>query len=46
VSDACKGVVSLWNKLKNDKRFNNVEFIDQYDSVQGSYLGIGILIRK
>ncbi len=46
VSDACKGVVSLWNKLKNDKRFDNVEFIDQYDSVQGNYLGIGILIRK
>ena len=46
VSDACNGVVVFWNEIKKDQRFDHIEFIDQYDSVIGSYLGIGILIRK
>ena len=46
VSDACNGVVVFWNEIKKDQRFDHIEFIDQYDSVIGSYLGIVILIRK
>lgn len=44
-SDACPGVKRLWSEIKNDSRFNTLEFCDQYDSVNGQYLGIGIAIR-
>jgi len=45
-SDACPGVKSIWSEVKRDPRFDTVEFCDQYDSVNGSYLGIGVAIRK
>lgn len=48
VSDACPGVVQFWQEIK--KRYSRthkcVEFTDQYDSVQGTFLGIGVLILK
>jgi len=45
-SDVCPGVKQLWSEIKNDNRFSTVEFCDQYDSVNGNYLGIGIAIRQ
>jgi cephalosporin hydroxylase len=44
-SDACPGVKQLWSEIKNDSRFETLEFCDQYDSVNGQYLGIGIATR-
>lgn len=48
VNSACPGVVQYWNELKNN--FSDVyyfhEFIDQYPSVDGTYLGIGVATRK
>lgn len=40
-SDVCQGVVDVWNVLKN--YYRHVEFTDQYKSVNGNFLGIGIL---
>lgn len=45
-SDACPGVSQIWKEVLQDKRFNTIEFCDQYDSVDGNYLGIGIAVRK
>lgn len=52
ISDACPGVVKVWNEIK--EKYNDIydfyEFIDQYDSVQKRtgerYLGIGVAVRK
>ena len=41
VSDACDGVVQFWNEIKNN--YKHHEFVEQYDSVKGSYLGIGVI---
>jgi cephalosporin hydroxylase len=46
VSDVCPGVKQMWEEIKRDDRFETIEFCDQYDSVNGSYLGIGLAIRK
>ena len=46
VSAVCPGVPQFWNEIKEDGRFNYIEFIDQYESVVGNYLGFGILERK
>ena len=48
VSDACPGVVQYWEEVKKTyiDTHNFYEFVDQYDSVNGSYLGIGVAIRK
>jgi len=41
-SHACPGVVTFWNEVK--RNFKEVwEFIDQYESVEGNYLGIGLI---
>jgi hypothetical protein len=40
-SDACGGVVKFWNEIKNN--YKHHEFIEQYKSVNGSYLGIGLI---
>ena len=41
----CPGVVCLWQRLK--KLYSNtIEFIEQYDSVPQSYLGIGVIDTK
>jgi len=40
-SNACGGVVKFWNEIKNN--YTHHEFIEQYESVNGSYLGIGLI---
>lgn len=48
VSDACPGVVQFWQEIKKQysRTHKCVEFTDQYDSVQGTFLGIGVLILE
>jgi mannosyltransferase OCH1-like enzyme len=41
ISDACTDTISFWNQTKYTRDF--IEFIDQYDSVKGNFLGIGVL---
>lgn len=45
-NDNCPGVVAFWNEIKNNKNYDSIEFIEQYQSVRGSFLGFGVLIRK
>lgn len=48
VNDACPGVGIYWNEMKqkeNDTYFF-YDYEDQYESVNGTYLGIGVAIRK
>lgn len=40
-SDACGGVVKFWDEIKNN--YKHHEFVEQYESVNGSYLGIGLI---
>lgn len=40
-SDACPDVVRFWNEIKNDYKY--YEYVDQYDNVDGRFLGIGLL---
>ncbi|OJV42828.1 MAG: hypothetical protein BGO29_06375 [Bacteroidales bacterium 36-12] len=43
-SDACQETTFLWDCLKKlEKTKNYIEFIEQYPSVKGKYLGIGVL---
>lgn len=43
-SDSCADTTMLWQSLKElESTKENVEFIDQHDSVAGKYLGIGVL---
>jgi hypothetical protein len=48
VNDACPGVGIYWNELKNthSEVYDFFDFTDQYDSVDGTYLGIGVAVRK
>lgn len=48
VNDACPGVGVYWNELKQSHKdvYSFYDFIDQYNSVDGNYLGIGVAIRK
>lgn len=48
VSDACPGVVKYWSEFKSTYStiFNFYEFVDQYSSVNGSFLGIGCAVKK
>jgi hypothetical protein len=52
ISNACQGVVTFWNELKEqeNEHFNFYEFIEQYDDVfkntNKKYLGIGLAVRK
>lgn len=41
VSSVCPGVVNFWKEIKNN--YPHFEFIDQYDSVKGDFLGIGVI---
>ncbi|WP_342104921.1 hypothetical protein [Methylobacterium sp. SI9] len=45
---ACPETVELWGALKvlEAPNFEAFEFLDQYESVDGNYLGIGILRRR
>lgn len=40
-SDACPDVVKFWNEIKHN--YKHYEFINQYDSVEGNFLGIGLI---
>lgn len=40
-SIVCPGVVKFWNEIKENYKY--YEFIDQYDDVNGEFLGIGII---
>jgi cephalosporin hydroxylase len=43
-SDVCTHTTFLWKSLKIlETAKNNIEFTDQYQSVNGSFLGIGVL---
>ena len=50
ISHAGLGVIKLWNEIKNDPRFEYIEFAQQYPNElkdwSGDFLGIGVLIRK
>lgn len=40
-NDNCPGVVQFWNEIKND--YKHFEFTSQYESVDGNFLGIGLI---
>lgn len=45
-SDACRDTTMFWQYLKMaEDQFEAIDFTQQYDSVQGSFLGIGALKR-
>ena len=48
VSNSCPDTALHWNAVKKFERheFEFFEFVDQYDSVNGSFLGIGAMKRK
>jgi len=47
-SDACQGVVEYWAeyKVQNGTTHDFYEFTEQYESVSGNFLGIGVAVRK
>ena len=47
-SDSCKDVGTYWqeHKIAHNGTHHFLEFVDQYDSVGGSFLGIGVAYRK
>jgi hypothetical protein len=47
-SDACPDTTFLWEALKRleSHEFDFVEFVNQYPSVTGQFLGIGAMKRK
>jgi hypothetical protein len=47
-SDECPGVGNLWREYrrKNAKTHRFVEFVEQYDSVEGNFFGLGVAIRR
>lgn len=40
-NDVCMGVNQFWNEIKNE--YKHYEYIEQYNSVVGTYLGIGLI---
>jgi hypothetical protein len=40
-SYVCPGVVEFWNEIKT--QYKSYEYIDQYDTVNGEFLGIGLI---
>lgn len=48
VNQHCPGVVEYWKEIKNkiSDTHNIYEFTDQYDSVNGNFLGIGCIVNK
>lgn len=40
-NDECPDVIKFWNEIK--EMYKYVEFLDQYESVNGNFLGIGVL---
>lgn len=47
-SDACPDTTVLWSALREleSEIFTAYEFTEQYSSVSGSYLGIGVMMRR
>jgi len=47
-NQACEGVGIYWNEFKNthSDSYYFYDFTDQYDSVDGTFLGIGVAVRK
>jgi hypothetical protein len=47
-TSAPTGVGIYWNEIKESHKdlYHFYDFTDQYDSVSGSYLGLGVAIRK
>jgi len=47
-SDPCPGVGKYWRELKaeHSKTFDFYEFSEQYESVSGNFLGLGVAVRK
>lgn len=43
---SCPDTTFLWSEVLNDERFNTVQFCDQYSSVEGFFMGIGLALRK
>ncbi len=41
VSSVCPGVVNFWNEIK--KNYTHFEFTEQYESVNGDFLGLGVI---
>lgn len=47
MSQVCPHTTLFWSYLKlAEENFENVEFVEQYSSTGGNYLGIGILMKK
>ena len=42
VNQACPGVCRIWREIKTSGAYQCEEFTDQYPSVAGTYLGIGV----
>lgn len=42
-SDACPDVLRAYEYIKSIYNYRSIEFVDQYDSVNGKYLGMGVL---
>jgi len=47
-SDACPGVRRCWQEHKRNhaETHDFLEVVDQYDTVQGSFFGIGVAVRR
>jgi len=46
MSDGCVDTTFFWSFLKrNATGFDHLEFTDQYDSVAGNFMGLGVLMR-
>ena len=47
-SDVCPGVRQYWqeHRQNHSKTHDFLEFVDQYDTVQGSFFGIGVAVRR
>lgn len=47
-SQVCPGVATCWSEVKNEYSDTHdfYEFTDQYESVNGTFLGIGVAVRK
>lgn len=48
VNQICSGVVDYWKEIKVEHKdtYDFYDFDDQYDSVNGTFLGIGVAVRK
>jgi len=41
VNKACVGTIQFWEEIKKD--YKHYEYVEQYDEVDGTYLGIGLI---